>query len=75
MREKATPTGGKPGPAIAGGAASNYTIRMSTRSRILLAIMGVAIACVSCAAIVYALWPLSPVREQITVWSNMFRMP
>jgi hypothetical protein len=36
---------------------------------------GAAILCISCAAIVYALWPLSPVREQLTVWSDLLRMP
>jgi len=60
---------------IAGGAASNYTIRMSMRWRVLLAIAGAALFCISCVAIVYAAWPLSSVREQIVIWSNMFRMP
>jgi hypothetical protein len=60
---------------FAGGAARNYTIRMSNRSRVFLAIAGVALVCLSCAAIAYTVWPLTSVREQIVIWSNMFRMP
>ena len=48
---------------------------MSARWRIGLAIAGGMLACISCAAIVYAVWPLVSVREQIMIWSNMLRMP
>jgi len=48
---------------------------MSTRWKVLLAIAGVALVCLSCAAIAYAVWPLDSVREQVVIWSNMFRMP
>lgn len=48
---------------------------MSMRWRVLLAIAGVALVCLSCAAIVYVLWPLAYVREQVVIWSNVFRMP
>jgi hypothetical protein len=37
--------------------------------------VGVALFCISCAAIVYTVWPLSSLREQVVIWSNMFRMP
>jgi hypothetical protein len=60
---------------IAGGSPLNYTIRMSRRWRALLAVAGAVLLCVSCAAIVYAVWPLVSVREQIIIWSDMFRMP
>jgi len=66
---------GKIEPAIACDAAPNYTIRMSMRWRVWLAIAGVVLVCVSCAAIVYAVWPLFSVREQVVIWSNMLRMP
>jgi hypothetical protein len=48
---------------------------MTKRSAMILAIAGAALICVSCAAIAYALWPLSSIREQIVIWSNNFRMP
>jgi hypothetical protein len=48
---------------------------MSKRWRVFLAIAGVALICVSCAAIAYAVWPLASIREQIVIWSDTFRMP
>jgi hypothetical protein len=62
-------------PAIACGSAPNYTIRMPMRWRVLLAVAGAALLCVSCAAIAYAAWPSASIREQVVIWSNMFRMP
>ncbi|MBN2083849.1 MAG: hypothetical protein JW748_01400 [Anaerolineales bacterium] len=62
-------------PAFAGGVVRNYTIGMSRQSRVRLAIAGAVLIGISCAAIVYALWPLSSIREQLVIWSNMFRMP
>ncbi|MBN1439362.1 MAG: hypothetical protein JW929_08140 [Anaerolineales bacterium] len=48
---------------------------MPMRPRILLAVLGIAVVCVSCAAILYAFWPLSSVREQIVIFSNLFGLP
>jgi photosystem II stability/assembly factor-like uncharacterized protein len=48
---------------------------MSKRWRVFLAIAGVALICVSCAAIAYAVWPLASIREQMVIWSDMLRMP
>lgn len=53
----------------------NYTIRMSKRWRIYLAVAGAVLICLSCTALLYAHWPLSSLQEQIVIWSDMFRMP
>ena len=73
--EEDAPRNGRVGTSIAGDASSNYTIRMSKRWRVFLAIAGAALICVSCAAIAYALWPLASIREQIVIWADKFRMP
>jgi hypothetical protein len=48
---------------------------MLLRSRIILAVAGAALLCLSCAAIAYAFWPLASIREQVEIVSNMFRLP
>ena len=53
----------------------NYTIRMSKRWRVYFAVAGAVLICFSCAAILYAFWPLSSLHEQIVIWSEMFRIP
>jgi hypothetical protein len=75
MRLEYAPVCEGSGSIVAGDAAPNYTIRMWTRWRVMLAIAGITMLCVSCAALTYAAWPLSPVRDQAVIWSNMFGMP
>jgi len=63
------------GTPIAGVAARNYTIRMSTRWRILLAIAGALLLCFSCAAAAYAIWPLTSTLDRNVIRPELFRMP
>jgi hypothetical protein len=63
------------GTTIAGVAVRNYTIGMSTRWKVLLAVAGVLLLCFSCAALLYAVWPLSSLREQGVIRPELFRMP
>jgi hypothetical protein len=48
---------------------------MKVRWRVLLAVLGAALMCLSCAALVYVLWPLVSVSEQAGIRSDMFRIP
>jgi hypothetical protein len=63
------------GRAFAGAAARNYTIRMSRRLSILLAVAGMALICLSCSAIAYALWPIGSIRERIELLPYWFSLP
>ncbi|MBI5052099.1 MAG: hypothetical protein HZB52_02390 [Chloroflexi bacterium] len=48
---------------------------MSPRARIILAVIGLVIICLACAALVYAFTPIQYVRQQIPVAPTLFSPP
>jgi len=62
-------------PAIAPVLRRNYTIGMRLRTRILLALIGLMLVCLSCIAAAYLLWPLDKQRVQDPVAPTLFIPP
>jgi len=48
---------------------------MSRRLRLILAILGLVIACLSLIAVLYALWPVDPLRDQFPLAPTLFVPP
>ncbi len=62
-------------PAIATGLRRNYTIGMRLRTRILMAVLGMMLVCLSCITAGYVLWPLDKQRVQDPVAPTLFIPP